>query len=209
MNFFVVKIFLVEDGILVFAFVFPSGDVHVILVVAFGFAVFGLAFFAEVTAARFLTVEGVEGDELRDFEEVGETNRLFEFLVEFGLVAGNLDVGPEFLAEFFDLLDRGLETFFITGHTAVFPHDVTELLVEGVDGLLTLDAEDLVDLVDDGLFSFVEGLVLRVDLRRLNLVREVVADRVGKDVVTVGETLHEGGGAEAVAAVLKFASPRA
>lgn len=71
-----------EFGLFAIALEFPSTDVAEVFVVTLCFAFFGLAFFTEVTAARFFTVEGVEGEDFCEFKEVSQTASTFQVLVE-------------------------------------------------------------------------------------------------------------------------------
>ena len=127
------------------ALVFPGTHVAEVLVVALGFAFRSLAFFAEVAAARFLTVQGVESEDFGELEEVSHAAGAFEVLVEGTFGAEHIDVFPEFGTEGRNLLEGGLEAGFVTGHAHVFPHDVTEFTMDIVDRAVTLDGEELVD----------------------------------------------------------------
>ena len=156
-----------------------------------------------MAAARLLAVEGVAGHQFAQFEEVGQTQRLFELDVEVVLLADDLHVLPELLAERLNLGDGLFERLLRAGHADVLPHDVAQLLVDVVHRLFAVDGEQFGDLLPDALLGFVESLGVGLHLRGLNLVREVVADGVGQDEVSVGQTLHQGRSAQTVRAVVR------
>ncbi len=180
----------------------PGGDVGVLVVVAEGFAVGGLVFFAEVSAAAFVAVVGVDSDEFAEFEEVGYSVGFIQFGIEFVDFAGDEDVFPEFFAEGADVFGCLEEAFGGTADAGVVPHDFTELAVEIFDGLVALDGEEFFEALAGALFGFVEGGMVGIGLWDAYFIGEVVGDGVGDDEESVGEPLHEGGGAKAVRAVV-------
>ena len=124
---------------------FPGTHVAEVLVVALGFAFRSLAFFAEVAAARFLAVQGVESEDFGELEEVSHAAGAFQVLVEGTFGTEHVDVFPEFGTEGRNLLESGLQAGFVTSHAHVFPHDVTEFTMDIVNSAGTLDGEELVD----------------------------------------------------------------
>ena len=62
-----------QDRRLSHALELPRGDVGVLFVVALALALFSLVFFAEVAAAAFVAVEGIESEEFAKFKEIGYT----------------------------------------------------------------------------------------------------------------------------------------
>lgn len=126
--------FLEQYGLGAFAGVLPAGDVHIVLVVAGGLAVCGLVFFAEVCAAAFVAVEGIDGHHLGYHEEVLEAQSLFEFGVEVFGFAYDAQVAIEFLANFFDFLGSFYQALECTTHAHEVPHDVAQTLVYLVGG---------------------------------------------------------------------------
>ena len=123
-------------GLLVHALVLPYGGVYEVLVVAFRLTLFCLVLDAEVSAARLLAVEGVACHELAQFEEVGQTQRLFQFHVERIGRAYEFQVAPELLAQGLYLDDGLFERLLGAGHAHVLPHDVAQTLVYVVHRLL-------------------------------------------------------------------------
>ena len=185
-----------------FALVFPGTHVHEVLVITLGLAFLGLHFLAEVTAAGFLAVKGVAGHQLADVEEVDQTERLLEFLVELLVRSGDADGLPELFAERADFLDSLLQAGLVAGHAHILPHDVAEFLVDAVHGLGTLDGEYLLNPLADGLLGLGELGSVDVGLGLRKLMGQIVADGVREDKVTVSQALHKGGGTETVAAVV-------
>ncbi len=191
----------VDGGFIFEAVVLPSRSVGEVFVVTFGFTV-DLVFGAEVTATGFFAVEGVACHEFTKFDEVDDASSFFEFLVDVVGITGDADVVPEVLAEVLDLLDGFLESFFGAGDTDFVKEDFTESTMETFGRLIALGLEEAVDqaacIVDGGFASIVgggEGL-------GVHFASEVIADGVGSDKVSIGETLHERACAEAVCAVI-------
>ena len=109
-------------------------------------------FNTEVAAARFFAVERIDGDELAHGDEVVQTDGLVELNVD-TFELWNEEVGLKFLADVLQFGESRLEAFLRASHTYVFPHHVAEFLVDAVNRLLTLDVEQVVDVVLNGLFS--------------------------------------------------------
>ena len=172
------------------------------MVVAFGFAFFGLMFFAEVTTARFFAMEGIVGHEFAHEDEVFQTECLFEFHVYAFLAAGHEEFFVERLAHLFEEVEGFFETFLGATHTHILPHDVAEFFVERVDRTLTTDVEEAVDATLHILLcGFKFGEVGR-EAGHGDLVGQIVLDGVGEHEVTIGKTLHEGRSTEAVGTVV-------
>ena len=102
------------------------------LVVALGFAFRCLVFRAEVATAALVAAKRVVGDELTHRDEVVETESLVKLDVHALFVAGDEEVGLESLADLFELLKRELQTLFVASHADIFPHYVSELLVDRI-----------------------------------------------------------------------------
>ena len=117
---------------------------------------------------------------------------LVELDVESLLCAWHEEVGVELLAYVLQKLEAFLESFLCTSHADVLPHDVSELLVYGVDRALALDVEDTVLLCVDCLLCLIKLWEVGRETWPYLLVGEIVLYGVWEDEVTVGETLHEG-----------------
>ena len=70
------------------------------LVIAEGLTVLGLVFGAEMTAARFLTVQGISNDELGKFKIIFKATSLLQLGVEFVGRARNEDAFPKLFFQF-------------------------------------------------------------------------------------------------------------
>ena len=161
-----------------------------------------MEFGAEVATAGLFAGERVEAHHDAEIEEVSHTASAFEFRSEGVAGADDLHVLPEVLAEGLEVADRPFEASLVAGHAALLPGDFTEGLVVITGRLRAVDRKELRDAVVD---VFDDGLEFRCILRRTAaglLAGEEIRDRVGQDEITVGETLHERGGSEAVGAVV-------
>lgn len=105
---------------LVAAFVFPAGNVEIILVIAESLTLGCLILCAEVTAAAFVTVQSVVSDKFAHCDEVVETERLVKLDIHTLSCSGHEKIGVESLADLFELLKRKLKTLFVTCHADVF-----------------------------------------------------------------------------------------
>ena len=145
-----------------------------------------------MTAARFLAVQGVTGHQFTNLQEVFQTEGLLQFLVKFILGTRYAHILIEGLLEGLDFLDGFLQAFFVTCHTHILPHNVSQLLVNRINRLLTLDGEQLVDTLLDCLLGRIEFGRIHIRLRLGKFMRQVVADGHRNDKITVGQTLHQG-----------------
>lgn len=149
-----------EFGGLGLAFVFPGGDVAEGVVVAEGFAFFGLEFFAQVAAAGFFALEGVNGHDLGELHVVGDAEgelKLFGVVIFF---ADDADVVFVFGAQGLDFLDGFLEVLAGAGDTDLIPHDIAEGAVEVGDGAGAFGGEEGVDAGLDVVFGLFEGIMI-------------------------------------------------
>ena len=155
-----------------------------------------------MAAAGFLAVKRVACHQFADIEEVHETERFLQFLVELLVRARHTDRLPKFFPEVADFLNSLLQAGLVASHTHIFPHDVAEFLVDAVHGFGSLDREDFINPVADGLFRLSEFRSIRVSLRLRKLMGQIVADGVGKNEVTIGQALHQGGSTETVSTMV-------
>src|SRR5262245_18259424 len=79
--------------------VLPGSDVAEVRIVAEGVVVPGLIFFAKMAAARFVTRQRVERQNLSEFEKIGDAAGVFDRLIEAVSRAEDADVGPELVAQ--------------------------------------------------------------------------------------------------------------
>ena len=77
--------------------VFPSGDIHKVLIITEGLAVLGLVLSAEMAAARFLAVHGIVDDELCQLEIIFQSIGLLQLWIELIGSAWNEDRFPELI----------------------------------------------------------------------------------------------------------------
>ena len=80
--------FFVPQGRLLLSSVFPDGDMAEVGVVAPGLVFLGLVLQPQVTTAGFLAGQGVTGDQLGEFEVVGDATGVFQTLVELVQISG-------------------------------------------------------------------------------------------------------------------------
>ena len=171
-------------------------------VIAHRLAVRRLIFRAEMAAAGFLAVEGIAAHKFAEFEEVGHASGFFEGLVEGLAFAQHADGFPEFLPELGNALDGILQAGAVAGHAAFVPDEQTEFAMETVHRAAALDVEHLLHAGPHVALCLPESGVRRLGSGFAKLGREVFADGVGNDEVAVGQSLHEGGGTEAIRTVV-------
>ena len=193
-----------EDRRLILATPLPSCNIEVLVIVAKGFTFGGLRLRTEVTATGLFAVQGIDAHELAQLHEVCNTASLFKGLVEFtNRLAGNANVTPVVGAKLADHLDGLLQALFATLHTAVFPHDLAQFLVEGIHRTGTIDRHELVNATLSGVQCFNNILGGLIQLGEVEAVCQVVVDGVRKNEVTIGQPLHQCGCTQAVRAVIR------
>ena len=156
----------------------------------------------EVTTARLCAIQCVVSHQSTDLDEVCQTQCLLQLDILINSLTRNKYIGPELLLQRFQLLDSLLQALRITCHTNVLPHDVTQLTMDGINRFLTLDAHQLIDAILDSLLSLSKLRQLCAETRHLNLVGQIVLDRVGQYEVTVCQTLHQRRCTQAVRTVI-------
>ena len=96
---------------------------------------------AEVPSARFVAVQTVPGHQLAQFEEIGQTERLFELLVEILVSSDHAYIFPEILTKRLNFGNGFFKALLGTCHTDVLPHDVAQFLVDIIHRLFPVDRE--------------------------------------------------------------------
>ena len=121
------------------ALVFPCGDIRKIIIVTFGFVFIRLVLFAEVTAARFVTVQRVLRHQFTEFEEVGDAVCFLDFRIVIIRSARDADILPELFAQLGKLNERFVQSGGVASHADKFPHDSAELTVNLIDRAFALE----------------------------------------------------------------------
>jgi hypothetical protein len=101
-----VERFFVKFGLLSYALEFPGRNIRIVRIVPKSLAVWCLTLLAEVASARLSAVSGVERQQLREFEIVGNASRVFEALVQVVWRSRHGNAMPEILAQFRDGFER-------------------------------------------------------------------------------------------------------
>src|SRR5437763_11185579 len=162
-------------------------------------------FVAEMRAAGFVAGEGVETHQLREFQKIGHASGAFERLIELFAIAGHADpavAGPESFAQIGNFSECFFQPVFISRHSAFVPKERAELAMDRIKRALSVYLEKIVDLGADIAFRLLEfSVIVRRPLAHLS--SEVIGKRVRQNEVTIGQTLHEGAGAEPVRSVIR------
>src|SRR3712207_3465188 len=116
---------------------------------------------------------------------------LVEFHVQTVLRSGNEEVVIELVAYFLEQLQALLQAFLGTAHAHVFPHDVTQFLMDGVNGTLTLNIHQSVNFLLNGGLGLYELLTIGRYLGPQCLIGQVVLNGVRQHEITVGQALHQ------------------
>ena len=96
---------------------------------------------------------------------------------------------------------RLLQSGFVARHAAFVPHQFSEFAMKRSDCSLALGFQELFRAFGDSRFGFANRRMIGADLLQLGC-GQVIADRVGKNEVTIRQSLHQGAGAEPVGAVI-------
>ena len=106
MNVLINQRFLVSYRLLPVALIFPNGRVAKILIITLRLTVFSLILHAKMPAAGLLAFQSIQNQQLAELKKVGNPPRLFKRLVQLLIDSRNLDVGPEFFAQFRNFFKR-------------------------------------------------------------------------------------------------------
>ena len=85
-----------------------------------------------MTAARLVTVQGIVSDEFAHSDEIVQAQSLLQFDVHAFRRTRDEQVSLELLTNLLQQFQRCLQTFFRTAHADIFPHDMTQFLVDGI-----------------------------------------------------------------------------
>ena len=196
---------LVQNRQLARAFVLPTCHVGKVSIIALSFTVCQLVLQTEVCTAGLLTVERIIAKHLSKIEESSYAPSLLELLIHTFCAADHLNIGPELLADGRNLLDSVHEGLLGTAHADILPHKLTELAVNFIGGLGTLNIHHLLDTSLHLILSSLELGSSRSDAAGF-LSGKVRGERSGDDEITVGKALHESGSTKAVSAVVREVS---
>ena len=137
-----------------------------------------------------------------EFEEVGDAAGFFEALIQIFALPTTFTFCQYSSRSSRICVDSGFEACCGARHAAVIPNNFSELAMEGIDGALAVDRQQLLRqsgctqataLRTSGSFGFDFGQFVR---------REVIANGVGHDEIAVGKALHQRAGAEAIGSVI-------
>ena len=134
-------------------------------------------------------------------EKVSNPSGFLEFLIQLAATAGNADIVPEFVAYHGNAFERFFKSLPGTGHSALVSDQESEFTVEAVDASFAARFQQAVHAVIDFLKAAFELRVRFIDGAWL-LVSEVIRDGRRENEVSVGKTLHQGGGSKAVGAMV-------
>ena len=80
-DFFIKERLFVQNRRFLRPVIFPSGDVTEVFIIALGFAFGGLKLLAEMAAAGFAAVQGIQTEQLGELHEIRHPPGIFEALV--------------------------------------------------------------------------------------------------------------------------------
>jgi hypothetical protein len=154
------------------------------------FAFWSLKFLAEVTTARLGALQSIATHELAQLQEVRDSARFFQFLVEIRRIAGNKKIAPKLGLEFLNFGNRLLQTSLISSHSAVVPHDFAQATMKRISALLALDAHELFDpTLHIGQSLLANGIVWRH--RSQLLATDIIGHRERSHEIAISKALHQ------------------
>src|SRR5262249_15885162 len=112
------------------AFVLPGSDKAKIFIIAKSFSFRSLAFFTEVSAARFGTLQCIETHQLGKLKEIRNPSGLLQRLIQFLVSTKDVHVPPVLFFKRRNHFQCLLEPFFSSGHPAIIPKNLSEFAVK-------------------------------------------------------------------------------
>ena len=109
---------------------FPGENGGEVFVVAPRFAVRRLMFFAEMSAARFISRERIRAHQFGEFQKISNTSGPFKRLIEFLPGTRHVDVRPEFFTQRRNFLERFPQSFGVARHAAFVPQHQAQLAMD-------------------------------------------------------------------------------
>ena len=87
-------------------------------------------FFTEMSAARFVPLEGIDAHQFGEFEKISDPSGAFERLVVAFAFAGDSHLFPKFAAQLRNLPKRFAQTGRIPRHAAFVPKQQTQFTMK-------------------------------------------------------------------------------
>ena len=152
-------------------------------------------------AAGFIAIQRIQAHQLAELQEVGNASGIFQRLVEFFAAAEHVDVLPEFFAQFRNARERPFQSGFVARHSAFVPDQLSQFAMERSDRSFAFGFEELFRAFRDSGFRLANRRMIGADFFEFGC-GQIIANGVGKNEVTIGQSLHQRAGAEPVGAVI-------
>src|SRR3954466_4007711 len=180
----------------------PRRNVGEAVVVSQRFAIGRLMLDTKVRATGLLSIQRVDTHQLGELEKIRDASGALELLVQLLARAGHVQIAPELLAKLRYQLQRLAQSFGVSRHAAVLPHDLSQLAMERCRRALSADGRQAPRPLAHRSKRRAHVLMILAHGLRLRR-REVVADCEWNDEVPIGESLHQRARAEPVGAMVR------
>src|ERR1700687_1041426 len=103
----------------------------------------------KMPAALLVPLQGVQAHQFGKLQKVRDSARMLERLIKLSTISEDIYVFPELCAHRRDFLKRLLQSLGVSSHSALIPHQESELPVERRHGLLSFDRKESIDSAGD------------------------------------------------------------
>src|SRR5947208_7859499 len=100
-----------------------------IFIVTLGLAIGRLMFYTEMSAARFVPLEGIDSHQFGEFEKISDPSGAFERLVVAFAFSGDPHLIPNFITQIWNFLEPLAQACRISRYSAFVPKHQTQLTV--------------------------------------------------------------------------------
>src|SRR5699024_543514 len=130
-------------------------------------------------------MQRIFGYQFSQLQEVGHTARKFKVFVVVCGFAGHTNILPKLLTKLLDFRYCFLESLLFTSNAYLIPHNLSQLAVEVDHTLITLHAQQLINMVLSVFSSFIKSGVFGINVIQLD-IRNVVTHSIGNNEISVG-----------------------
>ena len=153
-------------------------------------------------AAGFIAIECVIDHQFAEFHKVRYTVCFFKFRIEITVGSGDENVAVKFFTQFTDQAFRFFQSFRISCHAAIFPHDLSEPAMVIFHGFIPLDVDEFFHPFIYCLFRGHKFIAIGIELWRTDLIGQERTDGIWNHKVAISQSLHQRAGAKTIGTVV-------
>ncbi len=188
---------------LVLTGIFPGSGICKVFVVAFGFTFFGLHLFPEMPAATFIAMQGIDTHQFAKFDKVSNPVGFIQLVIEFIDLTGDPYISSRILFSIAGSLRSLHSSPFALRAMPHLSHMIFPRLLWKLSTLCVPFMFISLLILSPTSFSAASkaGCVMGI-ARCTDLICKVIAKCIRDHKISIGQALHQRGGAKAIGAMI-------